>query len=344
MLCKQRLECRVCPIERREVKKFAVYTHKKRLSCFPATICHTSQEGHCSPQETFTKLCNEIISVAFVNKTFVRRAAQRQTMNPMNDESIMQMVRDRNAAYRYNVLASSFPGTLHPTPQNRSGAFLPLAPQSQLQDARANNNQQALLVHQHLQAVRLLMAQESLLSARARYPLTHMTKTVAIRDCQGMAIQENHDRIERQSQERRAFNLDAALLATMSAPVEAAALKVSSSAKAKRAGRKKPKDQPKRALSAYNIFFQEERQRIMKELPSSPVIATTETHCRSGRPSPQRKIGFVHLAQTVAQRWQGLSAEQVVYYQDKANQDKKRFQDAMIAYHETKKGVPSSEE
>jgi HMG-box domain len=282
-------------------------------------------------------------------------------MNSMNDnESMMQ-----NAAYRYAVLASSFPSMLDtPMTQNRPGAFsaLPLAPPTHLQSARTmftashiarSNNGQALLVHQRLQAARLRMAQESLLAARLRYPLTHVAAVAAaaaattIRDC---TSHENHGRTGRQSIEQGRFNLDNALLSTLNDSVETSVARTHKvpphSAKHKRAVRKKPKDQPKRALSAYNIFFQEERQRIMKESPS-PDISTTQqssTHHRTGRPSPHRKIGFVRLAQTVAERWQGQSAAQVAYYQDKANQDKKRFQDAMIAYRASKEGVPTSDE
>jgi HMG-box domain len=288
-------------------------------------------------------------------------------MNSMNDnESMMQLVRNQNAAYRYAVLASCFPSMLDPTTQNRPGAFSawPLVPPTQLQNARtmfaashiaSSNNGQALLVHQRLQAARLRMAQESLLAARLRYPLTHVAAAAAaaaatsttIRDC---TSHENHGRIERQSIEQGRFNLDNALLSTLNDSVETSVARMHKvpphSAKHKRAVRKKPKDQPKRALSAYNIFFQEERQRIMKESPS-PDISTTQqssTQHRSGRPSPHRKIGFVRLAQTVAERWQGQSAAQVAYYQDKANQDKKRFQDAMIAYRASKQGVPTSDE
>jgi HMG-box domain len=95
---------------------------------------------------------------------------------------------------------------------------------------------------------------------------------------------------------------------------------------------------PKRALSAYNLFFQAERQRLLEEHE-----AATETgHCRQrhrqrGRPkhSPppplpegRKKLGFEDLAKVIAQRWKTLDQDssEMQTYLHLAASEKKRYQ------------------
>lgn len=117
--------------------------------------------------------------------------------------------------------------------------------------------------------------------------------------------------------------------------------------------RKKSKDQPKRPLSAYNIFFKEERQRILNGLPepSSQAVVDDEAIAADGgndddevaaqlslperKPSkknPHGKIGFENLAKTIGHRWQELGPKQVEYYKEKSEADKKRYRLEMDAY------------
>lgn len=127
--------------------------------------------------------------------------------------------------------------------------------------------------------------------------------------------------------------------------------------KRKRGQRKKPADMPRRALSAYNLFFSAERQRILKEIAAqegggttvNPERLTDGEHvegCQAlHRPlfpsqvtrRPHRKthgkIGFQTLAQTVGRRWKELSVEQKSYYQELADQDMTRQKDAMEEYY-----------
>jgi hypothetical protein len=127
--------------------------------------------------------------------------------------------------------------------------------------------------------------------------------------------------------------------------------------KRKRGQRKKPADMPRRALSAYNLFFSAERQRILKEIaaqesggatvdpekfddgehvegcqalqrPLFPSQVTRRPHRKT-----HGKIGFQTLAQTVGRRWKELSVEQKSYYQELADQDMTRQKDAMEEYY-----------
>jgi len=77
---------------------------------------------------------------------------------------------------------------------------------------------------------------------------------------------------------------------------------------------RKPKEERMRPLSAYNIFFKEERQRILDNPHDG-------------------KIGFPNLAKMIQQRWQELTPEQVEDYNRKQVEDVKRYKDQMEKYY-----------
>lgn len=105
--------------------------------------------------------------------------------------------------------------------------------------------------------------------------------------------------------------------------------------------RKKPKDKPKRPLSAYNIFFKEERGRILAEIPESDSKEDLSAEAEGGdgnqsarkrKKRPHGKIGFENLAKVIGQRWQELNSEEVEYYKKKAEEDMKRYKNQMEEY------------
>jgi len=98
--------------------------------------------------------------------------------------------------------------------------------------------------------------------------------------------------------------------------------------------RRKPKDKPKRPLSAYNIFFKEERGRILEKIPDSEAKsgAGGDAKTRKRKKRPHGKIGFENLAKVIGQRWQELTPDQVEYYKKKAEEDMKRYKDQMEDY------------
>mmetsp|Transcript_20243 Transcript_20243/g.23448 ORF Transcript_20243/g.23448 Transcript_20243/m.23448 type:complete len:584 (+) Transcript_20243:106-1857(+) len=111
--------------------------------------------------------------------------------------------------------------------------------------------------------------------------------------------------------------------------------------------RKRSKDRPKRPLSAYNLFFKDERERILKKIPSgdgstaSSKTAKTEEDEKITWPGKKRpphgKISFERLAKTIGSRWKELDDTEMDYYKKKANTDLERYASEMKAYEHRKK-------
>ena len=149
--------------------------------------------------------------------------------------------------------------------------------------------------------------------------------------------------------------------------------------KAKKASRKKPKDKPKRPLSAYNIFFKEERNRILKardaatnsearasEVPSAIEVSegfdtnasdrdASNKSCESftdgadekdeslhkNSQGSQGRIGFESLAKLIGRRWQELDDASMAVYKSKASVDMERYKKEMEVW-DAKHGITSS--
>ena len=74
---------------------------------------------------------------------------------------------------------------------------------------------------------------------------------------------------------------------------------------------------PRRALSAYNYFFQHERNLILASLPNPEDYKRRRSH---------GKIGFAELARKIAAEWKVIDAQSKKRFQALAAQDKVRFQ------------------
>lgn len=76
---------------------------------------------------------------------------------------------------------------------------------------------------------------------------------------------------------------------------------------------RKPKDKnaPKRGLSAYMFFTQDQRDKVKEENPG---------------------IAFTDVAKVLGQKWKELSAEEKAPYEEQAANDKKRYESAKAEY------------
>lgn len=84
--------------------------------------------------------------------------------------------------------------------------------------------------------------------------------------------------------------------------------------------KKKPKGMPKRPLSAYNLYFQAERTKIIanQQEENGP------------------RIGFEGLGKIIGKQWRDLSSSDKKDYEKLAEKDSERYRKEMDAYHEKK--------
>ena len=126
--------------------------------------------------------------------------------------------------------------------------------------------------------------------------------------------------------------------------------------------KKKPKDRPKRPLSAYNIFFKEERERILHGIHLSKIpvgnkhksfskqddddepesdtvkdaeevdvawLGTASALRNERKKNPHGKIGFESLAREIGKRWKELDKDSMDYCKKLATADMNRYKKEM---------------
>lgn len=76
---------------------------------------------------------------------------------------------------------------------------------------------------------------------------------------------------------------------------------------------------PKRCRTAYNIFYQDERIRILNSIPDNPCAKMSKGRKTHG------KIGFQNLAKAIAAAWKALSPLEKQKYDEMARVDKERY-------------------
>jgi hypothetical protein len=124
--------------------------------------------------------------------------------------------------------------------------------------------------------------------------------------------------------------------------------KIGGTEEKKKSVRKKHKDKPKRPLSAYNLFFKDERANILAEITAAKGAEGEEEvnkesseeegednddeekkNRRKRKKPPHGKIGFESLAKTIGQRWQKLEGERLENYKKLAAEDMTRYKKQM---------------
>ena len=113
----------------------------------------------------------------------------------------------------------------------------------------------------------------------------------------------------------------------------------------RKAKKRRDKSRPSQPLSAYNLFFKDQRLLLLAEQQQAQAKADQEdnddqdggdadaTNGKRKRP----KIGFERMAKTIAKRWKAIDKEDLVVYEKRAQEDQKRYKAELAVYLQKKR-------
>ncbi|KAK2068675.1 hypothetical protein P8C59_003304 [Phyllachora maydis] len=122
----------------------------------------------------------------------------------------------------------------------------------------------------------------------------------------------NHTQTGNAANTSQQLQLDFAILPSKSVKMPKAAAKSKGTGKVEKRRAKKDPNAPKRGLSAYMFFANEQRDNVREENPG---------------------VSFGQVGKILGERWKALSDKQRTPYETKAAADKKRYEDEKQAYN-----------
>jgi hypothetical protein len=99
--------------------------------------------------------------------------------------------------------------------------------------------------------------------------------------------------------------------------------------------RKRDKDRPKRPLSAYNLFFRDERIKVLDQIQKDKNATSMGTGNMDDSKTTIKdytKLGFAGLAKIIASRWRVLDDEKLKEYKVLAKTELVNYNQAVEKY------------
>jgi hypothetical protein len=100
---------------------------------------------------------------------------------------------------------------------------------------------------------------------------------------------------------------------------------------------KKPVDMPRRPLSAYNLFFRDQRGKILEERktakPEEPPAEDAAPKAELTTTEKRKQGLFATMAKTIGKRWKEIQPEDLEHYNKLADTESKRYREEMEEYN-----------
>jgi hypothetical protein len=159
-------------------------------------------------------------------------------------------------------------------------------------------------------------------------------------DTKGKVKSEEEEEKEEEEEVNDAVQIDGGVAETKSSHDDCKADDVKKSRRARKKW-KKPKDKPNRPLSAYNLFFQKERAKLLGD------DANLKSEGEKGKKRVHRKthgkIGFAEMARTIGAKWKSLPQEEKSEFQEVAAKEKDRYAKELAEWTEEQKKKAAEE-